>query len=171
MPQTKAQDFDFNLFHDSTIVAIDFSNWLESISMTFFCPHGGGQWEDSRFYRIEFRRVLCFGFEVQCLGEFGGRPPFVSNVILQKDSEELTVWRRWIDELATPSPEYPRGMKSPDYTQVYHFVLDSVEFRGRACLPEDRAFQIICRDFNVVDVTTEMPPDTSRYVPPMIESE
>lgn len=171
MAETKRHEFDSDAFHDCTLVSVDFGNWLESIAVTFFCPHGGEAWEEGRFFRIDFRRILFFGFEAECLGEFGGKSPFVSNLILEQDSEELTVWRRWIGKLATPSPEYPRGMKSPDYTEVYHFVLDSVEFRGRACLPEDQGFQIICRDFDVTDVTSQMPADAPRFLPPTIESE
>ena len=50
-------------FHDSYLLSIDFTHWLEGISIVFYCPYAGEQWEDGRYLKISFWRVLFFGFE------------------------------------------------------------------------------------------------------------
>ena len=149
--------FDWDQFHDSCILDIDFSNWREVISITLLCPNA--DYEERRF-RIQFYRVLHFGFETAVLGELGSTLPLVHNVVLERDSRERRIWLDRIEELARPDADYPEGMQSDRYTEVYHVIFDSADFEGRACLPEDQGFQIVCRDLQIIDVTGERSLDT-----------
>ena len=162
--------FDENDFHDCFLMSIDFSHWQEEISMTLWCPGTDGEWEVGRYLKIYFLRVLFFGLEVAVIGELGSSPPLISNILLQVDSVMEQKWKNRIDEFARPSRHYPNGVKSPFYSEIYHFSIDSVEFRRLAFFLDDDSFQILCRDFQVQDVSNEAGKLFSRYNPARIES-
>lgn len=144
-------------FHDSTIVSVDFSNWLETIVITLYCPHARSNSKNpGRLKKLVFRCVLHFGFEAACLGEFFGQRPLIHAVAIKESSAELDAWRARLAELAKPSaPDYPQGIRSERFSDLHHFVFDGTDFRGTACMPGNRGFQVICRDFAVEDA--EMP--------------
>ncbi len=130
-------NFDWDQFHDSHIVDIDFQDWTEVVSITLRCPNAD---YCERFLKIQFYRVLHFGFETAVLGEFGPTPPLVHNVVLEDDTQEKRAWLDRIEALARPCADYPEGMRSDRYTEVYHVLFDCIDFRGLACLPEEQGF-------------------------------
>lgn len=163
--------FNENDFHDCFLITVDFSHWQEEVSLTFWCPKSGEEWEEGRYLQVSFQRILFFGFELAVIGELGSSPPMISNIVLQQNSKYATAWGNRIAEVAKPSRHYPKGIKSPTYSEVYHFSLDSVEFRRQVFFLEDDSFQIICRDFHVQDVTTKVQNKFNRYDPATIDSE
>ena len=143
--------------------------------MVFYCPNAGEKWEDGRYMEIIMHRLLFFGLEVAILGEFGSQYPVFNTIVLDENTLEVETWRQWIEHLEHPTKDHPKGIKSKNYTNIYHFIFDSVEFRGRAFFREQNGFQdgfqVMCRDFDVVDVTHQMPANSPRYRLPIIESE
>jgi len=130
-------------FHDCIIQKIDFSDWTEKVTFILYCPYAG---IDGEYIRFTFYRILTFLFEVSLIGELNPKIR-VANIILDESSEEIEKWKRRIEELATPDKNYPEGIRSSKYEDVYHFIFDSVEFRGEVCFPWRDAFQIICRGY------------------------
>jgi len=143
------KEFDSSHFDDAFFLSVDFSNWKEAVSLSFHCPQAKGVKNEKRYFRITFKRVLFFGFEAAALGEFGTKPMFVNGVYQLPKSEELKIWRDRIKALAKPEPGYSKGMRSRKYTDLHHFVVDSIEFQPLAFFSGSRGFQIICRDFEV----------------------
>ena len=142
--------FDDRLFHDCILEAIDLSHWKDEVTLRVLCPVRARGRDAARHRTLVFKRVLCFAFETAVIGEFGNDGPEVS-IYMDADSAERKAWIDRIGEMGAPSASYPHGIRSPDYHDVYHFVLHSVWFEGLACLPKERGFQVICRDFEVRD--------------------
>ena len=137
--------FDGQQFHDCFLLSFDFSDWMEKVAVVLFCPNAGEEWEDGRYIKLTFWRVLFFGFEVSVIGEFGPEHPLVHDIVLDKESTEAQIWRERIEQLAKRSRNYPEGIESPNYSEVYHFIFDSVEFEVRAFFSGRDGFQIMCR--------------------------
>lgn len=147
-------------FHDSVLISMDFTDWTRFISLILYCPNAGIFNGDIRYYKVSFYRILFFGFEVACIGVLNENIP-IANIIKIEESEELNAWRKRIEELAEPDPVYyPEGMKDPEFKEIYHFIIDSPEFRNLICLPWNSAFQILCRHYEIEDVTYQMPHDS-----------
>ena len=163
--------FGDSQFHDSFLLSLDFDDWREKISMLLWCPNAGETWEQGRYLKIAFRRLLFFGLEVSVIGEFGSTYPMLHSITLDHASKESDIWRNRIEKLARATQHYPQGIKSRRYTDVYHFIFESADFEGMAFLPGRDGFHVMCRDFEVSDVTHEMPNDAIKYNPEPIASE
>jgi hypothetical protein len=165
------QTFDGDQFHDSSLLSIDFSQWLQKVSMTFWCPHAGESWEMGRYLRLHFKNILFFGYEAAFLGEFSAEYLRVYNVVLAKRTQDLEEWQAKLDDLAQPALGYPSGIRSLKYSDLYHFLFDTEKFSGSIFLRGKPGWNILCRDFELQDVTTDMPPNAPKYQAIRIESE
>lgn len=165
----RKQAFDGNQFHDSFLLSIDFTDWLNKITMLFWCPCAGEVWEDGRYLSLTLENILFFGFEASLMGLSGSGAVMFNEVALEETSEELDIWTDRFTELSKTGQLYPDLADMAKKTRAYHFTFDGYPFQGRAFLK--KGFQIMCQDFHLSDVSHSLPSDMPKYHANIIESQ